>query len=117
VRPIVRFSVRRTLFLSLIGLAAIALLFAQQQQGPAIRAHAPFEMLSVFPSETAPGQYQQVEQSELRKLADQGWELVSVTPFVYRNEEHNNGEMHGPKPVVTQTYPAYFFKRPRLARY
>jgi len=47
----------------------------------------------------------------------QGWELVGVTPFVYRNEERNNGEMHGPKPVVTQTYPAYFFKRQRLTRF
>ena len=42
---------------------------------------------------------------------------TGVAPFIYRNEEHNNGEMRGPKPVVTQTYPAYFFKRPRLGRY
>jgi hypothetical protein len=109
--------VKRILILVLAGLAvaAMALLFAQQRAlNP---AHAPFEMLSVFPRETSPGRFEQVDQSELRKAAEQGWELVGVTPFVYRNEEHNNGEMHGPKPVVTQTYPAYFFKRPRLSRY
>jgi hypothetical protein len=107
--------VKRTLLLALAGFAAIALLFAQPRMlNP---AHAPFEMLSVFPRETSPGQFEQVDQSELRKFAEQGWELVGVTPFIYRNEEHNSGEMRGPKPVVTQTYPAYFFKRPRLGRY
>jgi len=108
--------VKRTLILVLAALAALALMFAQQPRmlNP---AHAPFEILSVFPRETSPGQFEQVDQSELRKAAEQGWELVGVTPFIYRNEEHNNGEMHGPKPVVTQTYPAYFFKRPRLGHY
>jgi hypothetical protein len=107
--------VKRSLILLLASLAAIAFLVAQPRVlNP---PHAPFEMLSVFPRETAPGQFQQVEQSELHNLAEQGWELVGVTPFIYRNEEHNNGEMRGPKPVVTQTYPAYFFKRPRLGRY
>jgi hypothetical protein len=106
--------VSRTLLLALASFAAIAFLFAQPRMPN--QAHAPFEMLSVFPRETSPGQFQQVDQSELRNLAEQGWELVGVTPFIYRNEEHNNGEMHGPKPVVTQTYPAYFFKRMRLVR-
>ncbi len=106
---------KRTLIVVLASLAAIAFLFAQPRMlNP---PHAPFEMLSVFPRETAPGQFQQVDQNELHNLAEQGWELVGVTPFIYRNEEHNNGEMRGPKPVVTQTYPAYFFKRPRLGRY
>jgi hypothetical protein len=41
--------------------------------------------------------------------------LVSVMPYVYRNEERGP-ELQGPKPVVTQTYPAYFFKRLRVAR-
>jgi hypothetical protein len=74
------------------------------------------EMLSVFPAENPPGQFQQVEQRRLESLADQGWELVSVMPYVYRNEERNIGEMKGPKPVVTQTYPAYFFKRLKVVR-
>jgi hypothetical protein len=51
-----------------------------------------------------------VDQRSLQSLADQGWELVSVMPYVYRNEERGP-ELQGPKPVVTQTYPAYFFKR------
>jgi hypothetical protein len=102
--------VKRIPILALIGLAALALLFAQQ--GALNPAHAPFEMLSVFPRETSPGQFDQVDRSELRKLAEQGWELVGVTPFIYRNEEHKICEMHGPKPVVTLTCPAYFFKRP-----
>ena len=58
--------------------------------------------------------YRQVDQSELQTLSNQGWELVAVMPYIYRNEEHGPG-LQGPKPVVTQTYPAYFFKRQRLA--
>jgi hypothetical protein len=34
-------------------------------------------------------------------------------PYVYRNEEHGDESNH-PRPVVTQTYPAYFFKRPKI---
>jgi hypothetical protein len=72
-----------------------------------------FDVRSVFPREVSPGKYEQVDQRALQALADQGWELVSVTPYVYRNEEHGP-ELQGPKPVVTQTYPAYFFKRVRV---
>ena len=68
------------------------------------------EVRSVFPREVTPGKYEQVDQRSLQQLADQGWELVSVMPYVYRNEERGP-ELQGPKPVVTQTYPAYFFKR------
>jgi hypothetical protein len=70
-----------------------------------------FEVRSVFPREVTPGKYEQVDQRSLLTLADQGWELVSVMPYVYRNEER--GAEFGMKPVVTQTYPAYFFKRVR----
>ena len=105
---------KRTAGISLLALAAVMLLLAQRNQNP---LHAPLEVQSVFPRETVPGQYQQVDQRELQALADQGWELVSVMPFIYRNEERNNGEMKGPKPVVTQTYPAYFFKRVKATRY
>ena len=41
-----------------------------------------------------------------------GWELVSVVPYIYRNEGRMNAPAN-PKPMVTQTYPAYFFKRLR----
>ena len=104
---------KRSAALLLIALAAVALLVGQRLR-PDVAAHPPMEMLSVFPSESQPGVYQQVDQRRLEALADQGWELVGVTPFVYRNEERNNGDMHGPRPVVTQTYPAYFFKRARV---
>jgi len=71
-----------------------------------------WEVRSVFPREVSPAHYEQVQQQELQRLADEGWELVGVTPFVYRNEERGGSNLN-PKPVVTQTYPAYFFKRPR----
>ena len=103
----------KRIFLVVSGLAAAALLFAQQQR-PSQPSHAPFEVLSVFPRETSPGFYAHVDQHELQNLADQGWELVGVTPFIYRNEERGSGN---PKAVVTQTYPAYFFKRLKLNRY
>ncbi|MES1262662.1 MAG: hypothetical protein ABUS49_13090 [Acidobacteriota bacterium] len=99
----------------LIALAAVVLLLGQKLRNDQPGRPA-MEMMSVFPVETQPGQYQQVDQHRLESLAEQGWELVSVAPFVYRNEERPNGEMRGPRPVVTQTYPAYFFKRVRLAR-
>jgi hypothetical protein len=103
---------KRILVLTVIALAAIVLL--AQQREPARPA---FEVISVFPRETSPGQYAQVEPAKLQDLASQGWELVGVTPFVYRNEERGNGDFHGPKPVVTQTYPAYYFKRRRDSHY
>jgi hypothetical protein len=56
--------------------------------------------------------YEQVSQQDLQALASQGWELVSVMPFVYRNEER--GTAANNRPAVTQTYPAYFFKRAKL---
>ena len=73
------------------------------------------DVRSVFPREVSPGKYEQVDQRSLQMLADQGWELVSVMPYIYRNEERGP-ELQGPKPVVTQTYPAYFFKRVKLLR-
>ena len=74
-----------------------------------------YEFLSVFPAETAPGQYQQVPDAQLQQLAAQGWELVSVSTFVLRNEEHDSGDLY-PRTVVTQAYPAYFLKRLRTDR-
>jgi hypothetical protein len=107
----------------MIGLASLAALaamvMAQRDRFPDNRAVDPaatatqLEVRSVFPREVTPGLYQQVDQRDLQLLAQQGWELVSVMPYIYRNEERGP-ELHGPKPVVTQTYPAYFFKRVRM---
>lgn len=101
--------------LSLVVFAAIAALFAAQSMGQRDRSQElpALEVHSVFPREVSPGIYQQVAERELQILASQGWELVSVTPYVYRNEEHGQ-KLQGPRDVVTQTYPAYFFKRPRI---
>jgi hypothetical protein len=95
------------------SLALAGILLTAQTQRP---ARTGFEVMSVFPRETSPGQYAQADANQLQALAADGWELVSAVPFVYRNEEHNNGTMNGPKPVVTQVYPAYVFKRARLNR-
>jgi len=105
---------KRTIVLSLtVAIAAAAFVWAQQTKAPA-SVYAQYEMRSVFPRETSPAMYEQVSQQELQTLASQGWELVSVTPFVYRNEER--GTVSNNKPAVTQSYPAYFFKRVKLLR-
>ena len=102
----------RIIVLSLALLtAAVAFVWAQQGKAPAA-VYAQYEVHSVFPRETSPAMYEQVTQQEVQTLASQGWELVSVMPFVYRNEER--GSASNNKPAVTQTYPAYFFKRMKL---
>ncbi len=104
---------RRTAGVIALAGLAIAFLLAQQSGG---QSESPaYEVRALFPRETSPARYEQVEQRELQTLAEQGWELVSVAPYVYRNEERGGDSLH-PKPVVTQTYPAYFFKRVRPAR-
>src|SRR5215471_3153231 len=100
---------KRAILAGLIVVLAVAAALAQRSSP--VSAYPPFEVKSVFPRETSPAHYEQVEQRELQQLADQGWELVSVTPYVYRNEERGN-VLPAPRPMVTQTYPAYFFKRP-----
>jgi hypothetical protein len=92
----------------ILATAAVAMVLAQQTKTPA-PAYLPFEVRSVFPHEASPAMYEQVSQQEIQSLAAQGWELVSVVPYVYRNEER--GTASNNKPAVTQTYPAYFFKR------
>ena len=105
---------KRIIVLSLtLAITAAAFIWAQQTKAPAA-VYAQYEMRSVFPRETSPAMYEQVSQQELQTLASQGWELVSVMPFVYRNEER--GTAANNKPAVTQTYPAYFFKRVKLLR-
>ena len=93
-----------------LAIVAAALIWAQQIKNPP-QVYAPFEVRSVFPRETSPAMYEQVPSQEIQSLAAQGWELVSVVPYVYRNEERGNALNN--KPAVTQTYPAYFFKRVR----
>ena len=98
---------RRITWVLVLGLAAAFLLSAQGDRPPN-RPH--YEVKSVFPRETSPGQFQQVDQREIETLADQGWELVTVIPYIYRNEERGN-DVTKIKPMVTISYPAYFFKR------
>jgi len=103
---------KRSLLITLCGLASLLLLVAWQS-GAQYPSHVPFEVHSVFPHEGPPGFYTQVEQHDLQTLAEQGWELVGVMPYIYRNEERGS---NNPKAIVTQTYPAYFFKRARMIR-
>ena len=98
---------RRSLFILVLGLTAAFLLPAQRDR-PLDRSH--YEVKSVFPREITPGQFQQVDQREIETLADQGWELVSVIPYIYRNEERGS-DVTKIKPMVTISYPAYFLKR------
>jgi len=91
--------------------AAVIVLWAQKPKAPVTYVYPPYEVRLLFPREVTPARYEQVQPQEVQALAAQGWELVSVMPYVYRNEERGN-EINN-KPMVTQTYPAYFFKRLR----
>jgi hypothetical protein len=99
---------KRGILVVALGLAAVVLVWAQRDRTP---VYPPYEVKSIFPHETSPGLFKQVDEREIQLLAEQGWELVSVMPYIYRNEERTNAPTN-PKPMVTQTYPAYFFKRP-----
>lgn len=98
---------KRVALLFCLFSAGVLLMWAQR--GRFYLEAAPSEVKLVFPKEVSPGKYQQVDARDLQALADDGWELVSVTPYVYLNEER--GATNAQRPVVTQTYPAYFFKR------
>ncbi len=100
------------IFLAAIGLVAAIVLWAQRER-PGDRPA--YELRSILPREISPAQYQQVEPRELEMLAGQGWELVSVVPYIYKNEERGTPAM-APRPMVTQTYPAYFFRRLKVVR-
>lgn len=97
----------------IVACAALAfLVWAQrdrQVNGPT------YEVKSLFPRETTPAQYQQVDMREMQSLAADGWELVAVVPYIYKNEERGTPEL-APRPMVTQTYPAYYFKRLKPVR-
>jgi|ERR1700733_793151 len=102
-------------FALLGALAVTAALVAWAQQRERAIERPGYELKSVLPRETSPAQYKQVDERELQALADQGWELVAVVPYIYKNEERGTPDL-APRPMVTQTYPAYFFKRLKLAR-
>ena len=102
---------QRLILLTALSVAALGALMMLRAQRPS--PYPPYEVRSLFPRETTPPQYQQVEQREIQALADQGWELVAVMPYVYRNEERGDKSVN-PRPMVTQTYPAYFFKRLKI---
>jgi hypothetical protein len=103
---------KRAILAGVLILLASACVWAQRERVNSAPEPVRIEMRSVFPREVTPGKYEQVDVRTLQSLGDQGWELVSVMPYIYRNEERGP-EMQGPKPVVTQTCPAYFFKRVR----
>ena len=71
-------------------------------------------MRVLHPHEVAAGRYVQVRPYEIDQMAGEGWELVSVSTFVLRNEEHEGPK--GERPVVTQAYLSYAFKRLKSER-
>ena len=98
---------RRSVPIAALGLTLAAGALAQDWLNP------PYETQALFPRETAPGAYQQVDPQQIQALSGAGWELVSVVQHVLKNEER--GTERNNRPIVTQSYPAYFFKR--LKRY
>jgi hypothetical protein len=98
---------------SLLALGALAVLLAQPAAHRGLTDYPAWELKTVLPREISPARYQQVEPWLLESAARDGWELVGVTPYVYQNEERGPD---GRKQVVTQTYPAYYFKRLRRER-
>jgi hypothetical protein len=70
-----------------------------------------WETRVVTPREIAPARYAQVQQRDLDMVAADGWDLVAVAPYVLLNEARGTKQ-----DTVTQTYPAYYFKRLRPDR-
>jgi hypothetical protein len=98
----------------MIGFCAAAALLVWAQRDRAGDRPA-YEVKSLMPRETSPAQYKQVDAAEIQGLAGEGWELVAVVPYIYKNEERGTPDL-APRPMVTQVYPAYFFKRLKPAR-
>ena len=121
-------SMRKLTWLCLLG--AVILLAVQLVPGQARRTgpgravggstqapvFAPYEMMSVFPQEAGNGEFTQVDPAQLQSLSADGWQLVSVAPYAYRNEGHTaaTDATLPPPPLVTQVYLAYFFQRSRM---
>ena len=89
------------------------LVWAQRERGVAPSRELPtWEYRHLEPQEVSPGAYQQVDWSLVTSLGAQGWELVSVSPWVMRNDIHQPRKEGEPK-LVTQNYMAFYFKRQR----
>jgi hypothetical protein len=97
---------RNALLIGLCAAAAVSLWAQRDRPGD----RPAFEVKTLLPRETSPAQYKQVDAIEIQSLAGDGWELVAVVPYIYKNEEHGTPDL-APRPMVTQVYPAYFFKR------
>jgi hypothetical protein len=120
---------KKVLFVCLLVGAAVLLLAQQPRRvGPGRIAtggasqspvYAPYELLSVYPQESGSGEFSQVDPAQLQSLSAEGWQLVSVAPYAYRNEGAPgaaNQATAPPPPLVTQVYLGYFFQRSRLIR-
>ncbi|HEY4085764.1 MAG TPA: hypothetical protein VGM43_07485 [Bryobacteraceae bacterium] len=121
-------SMRKLTWLCLLGaviLLAVQLVPGQPRRTAPGRAvggstqapvFAPYEMMSVFPQESGTGEFEQVDPAQLQALSADGWQLVSVSPYAYRNEGHaaTTDATVPPPPLVTQVYLAYFFQRSRM---
>jgi hypothetical protein len=125
--PRVTLSMKKLLFVCLLAGATVLLVLAQTRRvgpgrvtggGSQAPVYAPYEMLSVYPQEAGNGEFDQVDPQQLQSLSAEGWQLVSVAPYAYRNEGHatSNLATSPPPPLVTQVYLAYFFQRSRLMR-
>ncbi|MBI4890426.1 MAG: hypothetical protein HY821_07350, partial [Acidobacteria bacterium] len=68
-------------------IAAGAVLWGQRERFAPSQEVATWEYRALIPQEVAPGSYRQVEFFDVMRMGDQGWELVSVTPWVIRNDE------------------------------
>jgi len=102
----------RHVFAAILVMAAAALLLLAQR-GSTSRAMVPLnaslEYRALTPREFAPAQYNQVDEREIARMTEEGWQLVAVSPWVLKNEER--GPREGNRPVTTQVYPAYYFTR------
>ena len=96
--------------ITLVVLLAILLLGVLQLAGQRqyVETAPQWDIELVLPREVSPARYAQVSDAELRRMTDQGWEPVGVTPYTLLNEERGP---EGRKLMVTQVYPAYMFRR------
>jgi hypothetical protein len=99
---------------ALIATAALlgAAFFVYSQPQRRAPEYPPWETKVLTPVEVTPAHYVQVSQRDIDVAAADGWELVSVAPFVLLNEARGKER----RDTVTQSYAAYYFKRPRRDR-
>jgi hypothetical protein len=104
---------RTVLFFGLILTTLAGWVLLAQRVRPDLMAPASgtWEYRTLLPPDVGRGVYQQVDAGEIQRMGDMGWELVSVVPWVLRNDERKADL--GASWIVTQSYPAYVFKRKR----